>query len=214
MEESALVIVDMQNYYVKEDSDYYKFSTLNYPDSLSYIKNRVYNLVIPNIQKLIVFFREKNAHVIYLKLVSKKKDRTDLQKIFYKYHLMAKKDGFPALYPYKDDYQAQVLEEIKPDSNDKIFEKTTFSAFTSTDIHQYLLDQKITTLVFTGLATSQCVETTARDAADRNYNVIHIVDAQADYEERFHEASLFAQQGVTGGVIFKTDYFLSNLFLD
>ena len=63
-------------------------------------------------------------------------------------------------------------------------------------------------LVFVGLATSQCVDTTARDAADRGYTVIHIEDGQADYNEMFHNASLFASRGVCGGLLYETDEYL------
>jgi len=42
-----------------------------------------------------------------------------------------------------------------------VFCKTTYSAFTSSALADHLSDQEIETLVFTGLATSQCVETTA-----------------------------------------------------
>jgi nicotinamidase-related amidase len=64
------------------------------------------------------------------------------------------------------------------------------------------------TLVFTGLATSQCVETTARDASDRGFRVVHVEDAQADYDEISHTSSLYSSQGVCGGIIVTTEEFM------
>ena len=55
------------------------------------------------------------------------------------------------------------------------------------------------------MSTSQCVETTARDASDRGYHVIHIEDAQADYDEVSHTHSLCSSQGVCGGYIVNTE---------
>jgi len=42
------------------------------------------------------------------------------------------------------------------------------------------------------MATDMCVETTARDAADRGYNVIVVEDAVATFFEEHHNAALSA----------------------
>ena len=70
------------------------------------------------------------------------------------------------------------------------------------------MEMNIESLVFTGLATSQCVETTARDASDYGYKIIHISDAQADYDENTHIASLYSSAGVCGGKMMSTEDFL------
>ena len=40
----------------------------------------------------------------------------------------------------------------------------------------------------TGITTNCCVETTARDAADRGFQVAIVAEATADYEEATHDA--------------------------
>jgi nicotinamidase-related amidase len=62
--------------------------------------------------------------------------------------------------------------------------------------------------VFTGLSTSQCVETTARDASERGYHIVHIEDAQADYDELSHASSLYSSQGVCGGFIMTAEEYI------
>ena len=47
-------------------------------------------------------------------------------------------------------------------------------------------------LVMAGMATDMCVETTARDAADRGYNVIVVEDAVATFFAEHHRAALSA----------------------
>ena len=100
--------------------------------------------------------------------------------------------------------------QIKPNKGEKIFNKTTFSPFTATGINEFLKKNEIQCLVFTGLATSQCVETTARDASDNGYSIIHIEDAQADYRDQEHLYSLFSSTSVCGGWVTDTASFLEN----
>ena len=105
---------------------------------------------------------------------------------------------------------AEIHDEIKPDKGAIIIDKTTYSPFTSTRIKTILLELSVNQIVFTGLATSQCVETTARDASDHGFSVIHIEDAQADYEELAHISSLYSSKGVCGGLIMSTEELLSS----
>lgn len=204
----ALVIVDMQKYYLENSSVYYGYFNSLYPGSLTYIRERSYGIVIPNILKIRKSFKENNLPVIYLKLCGVEIDRSDLHRFFKKSYEDGLTAGFPGVYPLRSEIQADIIDELKPDAADIIINKTTFSPFSSSDIDIILQSLKITTLILTGLATSQCVETTARDASDRGYEVYQIHDAQADYDDMTHEASLFSSRGVCGGSIYDTDSFL------
>ena len=51
-----------------------------------------------------------------------------------------------------------------------------------------------------GIATDMCVETTARDAADRGFNVILVEDATATFFEHHHRAALSGVARVFGQV--------------
>jgi nicotinamidase-related amidase len=53
------------------------------------------------------------------------------------------------------------------------------------------------------------VETTARDASERGFPVIHVEDAQADYSQDRHDASLYSSTMVCGGWIISSPDFLS-----
>jgi nicotinamidase-related amidase len=64
---------------------------------------------------------------------------------------------------------------------------------------------RLETLVMTGVATNACVETTARDAADRGYGVALVDDCLADYEEQAHEATLRAFHFNSGRVVGSVD---------
>ena len=204
----ALVIVDMQKYYLESDSVYSEYFNTLYPGSLSYIRDRSYGIAIPNIIKMRKSFKSLSLPVIYLRLCGQETDRRDLHRFFKKSYDEGLARGFHGVYPIASDSSADIIDELRPDAEDIIINKTTFSPFSSSDIDQILKKMNITTLVLTGLATSQCVETTARDASDRGYEIFQIDDAQADYDEMVHEASLYASRGVCGGAIYDTEAFL------
>ncbi|MCP4133308.1 MAG: cysteine hydrolase [bacterium] len=206
---SALVIVDMQNYYLRKNSAYYEYFNDLQPGCLDYILDRCEKTVIPNIRKLISLFQRRQAHIIYLRLCGTDQDRNDLHRFFRETWLHAKSMGFDNAYPLMNDPLSQVIDELAPAPDSTIITKTTFSAFSSSTINKTLTEMEIKTLVFSGLATSQCVETTARDASDHGFQVIHIEDAQADYDEFTHNSSLYCSRGVCGGIIYETDSFIN-----
>jgi len=208
MIDTALIIVDMQKYYLEDNSAYSRYFSFLYPGSLDYIRQRAENTVIPNIILIKKFFTSVNLPVIYLRLCSAKTDRSDLHRFFMNSYLEGKSRGFDGVYPLSSDSEAGIVEQIQPGYSDIIIDKTTFSPFSSTDIDRRLKSMGIRSMVFTGLATSQCVETTARDASDRGYDVIHLSDAQADYDEMTHNASLFSSRGVCGGNLFETEEYI------
>jgi len=119
----------------------------------------------------------------------------------------ADSEGFPDLYPLTSDPLADVIPEIAPQSGDAVFDKTTFSGFASGGFSAWLKEKRPRVLVMSGLATSQCVDTTARDASDRGYGIIHIEDAEADYSQEEHYAALFASRGVCGGTVLSSAEF-------
>ncbi len=204
----ALVIVDMQNYYLRSDSVYAGYYDSIYPGSLSYIRERSFGVTIPNIKKMATVFRKRDLPVIYLRLCGKSPDRLDLHRFFKKTYDDAMGKGFNGVYPVENDPEADIIDELRPEPGDIIVNKTTFSPFSSSGIDSILKSLNVSALVFTGLATSQCVETSARDASDRGYEVYQIDDAQSDYDEMVHEASLYASRGVCGGMIYNTRTFI------
>jgi nicotinamidase-related amidase len=211
MEKIALIIVDMQKYYLEDNSVYSQYFNSQYPESLSYIRERSTNITIPNILKLKAKFKSLNLPVIYLRLCGKENDRSDLHRFFKLTYDDGLANGFKGVYPVMTDIAADIVDELKPDFDDIIVNKTTFSPFSSSDIEAVLKSLNVRTLVFTGLATSQCVETSARDASDRGLDVFHIHDAQADYSEGSHNASLYSSRVVCGGLIYDTDSFIKLL---
>jgi len=66
---------------------------------------------------------------------------------------------------------------------EKIFQKTTFDAFLSTNIDEYLRTKNKKLLLFAGLVTSVCVLLNSATANQKGYLVKIIEDCCADFPE-------------------------------
>ena len=67
---------------------------------------------------------------------------------------------------------AEIHAELKPEPQDIVITKTRVSAFYASPLEGILNAQGITHLVLTGIATDGVVEGTARDGADRGYEIL------------------------------------------
>lgn len=203
----ALVVVDLQRYYLDPASSFRRWAESRSPEVLDYIEGRVRTTVLPSLSLLFATFRARKWPVVYLRLCGTRPDRSDLHRIFREAHTHAAREGYPDLYPLSGDPLADILPEAAPRPGDTVFDKTTFSGFASGGLSGWLFARGIRVLVLAGLATSQCVDTTARDGSDQGYGIIHIEDAQADYSPDEHYAALFASRGVCGGTVLRAKEF-------
>lgn len=69
--------------------------------------------------------------------------------------------------------------DMQPRAQDVVLQKTTVSAFGSTDLDKRLKKAGIEHLIISGLMTHACVAGAARDAAPLGYNVLVASDASA-----------------------------------
>jgi nicotinamidase-related amidase len=79
--------------------------------------------------------------------------------------------------------------------------KHRFSAFWGTEIDLVLRANNIRSLVFTGVVTSGCVESTLRDAFFRDYYVVCAEDCVAEASPERHNASLTKMRQAFGEVL-------------
>jgi nicotinamidase-related amidase len=185
---TALIIVDMQNSYVRPDGNMVQLLNHKLPQLVPYFTERT-KYAIPNQQKLLSFFRENNLKCIFITVGPELRDGSDQMERRRIRDQQRVKDGKSAT-PYKGSYQNQVIEELTPRDNELVLNKNSTSAFNSTMIDQFLRNMDIHSLVIVGCATSLCVETTARDAADKGYNVILAEDACINFDHEAHAATL------------------------
>jgi len=73
----------------------------------------------------------------------------------------------------------RLIEGLAAAEGEPVITKTSFNAFYTTNLQQLLTSAGIVEVVVCGIRTEQCVETTARDAAGRGYEVTFVTDATA-----------------------------------
>jgi isochorismate hydrolase len=72
----------------------------------------------------------------------------------------------------------------------KILQKTQYDAFYETDLEETLKGAGVSQLIITGVMTHLCCETTARSAFMRGFEVFFPADGTATYNQELHLATL------------------------
>jgi nicotinamidase-related amidase len=183
---TALVIVDMQ--YVDAHRDYGLGKSLRatHPAVWDYYFTRVEQHVVPNVGLLLGAFRQRSMRVIHLTVGPVLADGADLLPL----RQAKTAPGLQSMLYNQGTFEHQILEELAPLESELLINKTSRGAFNSTAIERTLLNLGIDALVVTGVSTSSCVETTARDAADRGFRTVIVEDATAELDEASHDATL------------------------
>ena len=89
-----------------------------------------------------------------------------------------------------DSWEGDFYGDVRPEPGDPVVTKHRFNAFRNTDLDTILRAHGVRTLLFAGVATNVCVETTARDGFLRDYYVVLLDDGCAAYAEEDHRATL------------------------
>jgi len=86
--------------------------------------------------------------------------------------------GAPVFTPDTD--LAKEFEELAPKNGEKVIEKQQPGSFTGTDLEEFIKGTGKSKLVLTGYMAHVCVSTTARQAAEKQYEVLLAEDAIGD----------------------------------
>ena len=158
--ESALVVVDMQEFYVRD-----------VPEAIA---------IIPNINRLAKAFRERGGHVAWVNMVAGENGRS-LWPLYHDY-FFTPENGQRHRDNLTKGHPGQALHadlEHKPGDIDA--EKQRFSAFIPkySDLPEQLDARGIRNVAIAGMLTNFCCETSARDAMMLDYHVAMVSDANA-----------------------------------
>lgn len=144
--------------------------------------DRIEQLVVPNTQRLLEYFRRNGLPIVYTTVGAERADFTDVPvHMRGTFKLVDIRVGSPV---------HNILEELKPRPDEIVLNKPTMSAFSSTKIHEVLQDLGVSYLVFTGVSTNFCVDATARNAADYGYLCTLVDDASGAYMEEWQNNTI------------------------
>jgi len=102
--------------------------------------------------------------------------------------------------------------EVVPEGNDTIVTKNRFSGFVGTNLDLLLRTRGVQSLLFAGVTTETCVESTLRDGLFHEYYVSLVEDCAASYSPEAHAASARTIATNFGTIIKAQD--LGNLWQD
>ncbi len=175
----ALVVVDMQNGFVSKGGSYDKLgmNTSNYRE------------IIPRLKELIEFCRSNEIPIFYTEAVKEASGIDVLTKI---HNFLPKSRQERLKFPIciRGTWDGLTIDELKPKENDPIVIKRRDSAFQDTEFRVWLQSEGINLLVFTGIDTSICVETSLRDGFNIGYDVALISDATASGNKEHYKTTL------------------------
>jgi ureidoacrylate peracid hydrolase len=85
---------------------------------------------------------------------------------------------------------SHIVDELKPREDEILIEKRRFSAFVGTGLDNVLRSYEIKYLLFTGVATNICIESSLRDACHLEYFPILASDASAACPDSRQESTV------------------------
>jgi biuret amidohydrolase len=154
---------------------------------------RIAEKVVPNTKRLLDFCRGSDIRRVFCTYGSEVSDYSDLTE-----QMRALCEGTNNRVGEREH---EILDELKPRPDERVFNKITPSAFTSTPIEIVLRAYGVETLLFTGVSTNMCVEHTMRDAASHGFHCFLVEDACGADSEAMHDAAVTVVQRLYGAVI-------------
>lgn len=196
-ERTAVVVVDMQNAFVSESGMF----------DLAGVDISSAPAVIDANRRLLKACRQAGVKVVYLQMSYRRDlgDAGDVSSPNYHKELgivtMRKRPELGGKLLVDGTWDWQIIEALTPEPQDWVIRKSRYSGFCGTDLEQRLRDADIRHLLFTGVATNVCVESTARDAFFAEFWPILIEDAVNHSGPDFNrQASVWNFENVFGWV--------------
>ncbi len=160
-ERAALLVLDMQEYFLREGSHAFIPSA---------------PAILPNLQRLIRDFTAHNRPVIFTRHVNTDEDARMMSRWW--------RDVLRA------DSPDSAIRASLDTSNGIIIPKAQYDAFYNTPLEEALRGRGVEQVIVTGVMTHLCCESTARSAFVRGFEVFFCVDGTATYTEVFHRSTL------------------------
>ncbi|NOQ39243.1 MAG: isochorismatase family protein [Anaerolineales bacterium] len=161
IERAALLILDMQGYFLN-------------PDSHAYIPSA--KAIVPGLNQVAAYFRSKKRPVIATKHINTVENAGMMGSWWSE--LITDNHSLSDIHPDLGIIRSEILS------------KSQYDAFYQSELATVLNTSRIDQLVIGGVMTHLCCETTARAAFVRGFEVFFLVDGTATYNREYHQASL------------------------
>lgn len=165
----ALLIVDMQNGFVSKGGSY----------DLMGINVSRYAEVVPTLKRLIDYCRSVKIPIFYSQAV---REESGIDLLTRSHRILPKsREERIKKRPIciRGSWDAEIVDDLKPTADDHVVIKRRDSVFQDTEFEVWLQSLGIDSIIFSGIDTSICVESSLRDAFNHGYDIVMISDATA-----------------------------------
>ncbi len=179
---AALVVIDMQRDFLEKGG---------FGETLGNDLTPVVEIV-PTVAELIALFRAKGWPILHTRETHKSdlSDCPPAKRLRGKPSLRIGDPGPMGRILIRGEPGAEIVPECAPIAGEMVVDKPGKGMFYATEVEAMLKSRDITQLVFAGVTTEVCVQTSMREANDRGYEGLLIEDATASYFPRFKAATL------------------------
>ncbi len=193
---AALIVVDMQNIFCKKGGIF---------DFLGVLDETKVKRIIDRDREVIDACRNKGIKVVYLRM-GYRPDLADAggpESPNYQKELgvaaMREHSELHGKFLIRGTPDWEIINELKPEPDDIVVDKHRYSGFTNTELDTVLRTYNIKYLLFIGLATNVCVESTIRDAYFHEYFPVLLIDGCGNIGPEFtQEATVWNVTEVFG----------------
>ena len=190
---TALVVIDMQRDFIEPGG---------FGAALGNDVSRL-SAIIPTVAKLLALFRDQAWPIIHTR-EAHKPDLSDCPpgKIARgSASLRIGETGPMGRLLVRGEAGNQIVSALAPLIGEMVIDKPGKGMFWATGLHEALQVNGISHLIFAGVTTEVCVQTSMREANDRGYECLLVTDATESYFAEFKAATIamiVAQGGIVG----------------
>ena len=150
-----------------------------------------YKDILANLQDLSALARQTGIPVFYSVQTAFDVEKEEAP-VWIRIRMKRSKASEPSqLLQEKDDpHGREIVAELRPQTQDIVFQKRRPDGFVGTDFDLMLRSKGVETILIGGVATEGGVEGTARTARNLGYNVVILKDAVGSRSRELHELAL------------------------
>ena len=196
----ALLVIDMQNGFVSKEGSY---------DLMGLNVSR-YSEVVPHLKRLIAICRTIKVPIFYSQAV---REESGIDLLTRSHRILPKsREERIKKRPIciRGSWDAEIVEELKPSLDDHVVIKRRDSVFQDTEVEVWLRSLGIDSIIFSGIDTSICVESSLRDAFNHGYDVVLISDATASNNLDHYNSTLDNIRNYYG-LVMNLEEFMANV---
>jgi len=172
-----------------------------------------YSELVPTLKRLIEFCRKIKVPIFYSQAV---REESGIDLLTRSHRILPKsREERIKRRPIciRGSWDAEIVDELKPSLDDHVVIKRRDSVFQDTEVEVWLRSLGIDSIIFSGIDTSICVESSLRDAFNHGYDIVLISDATASNNLDHYNSTLDNIRNYYG-LVMNIDKLISNFGIE